>query len=155
MTYENKYILRVDNLEELIAEVRKDILTVLDDLNCELATKDEIYQQCDIITLHTDLNPTSKFLLNKETFEKMKKTPFIINTSRGQLIREKDLVDALNKNIISGIGIDVYENEPLAVNSPLRSMSNVIASCHNSNSSPQCWDRVHKNSLEMIEKGLK
>lgn len=127
---------------------------ILKDLHCEPATKDEIYRECDIITLHTDLNPTSEFLLDKEAFAKMRGKPFIINTSRGPLIREKDLIDALADGIISGIGIDVYEYEPLAPDSPLRSLDNVIGACHNSNSSPQCWDKVHRNSLEMMSEEL-
>ena len=128
---------------------------VLKDLDCSFVTKDEIYKECDIITLHTDLNPTSEFLFNKDSFEQMKKSPFIINTARGPLVRETDLVEALKKGAVSGVGIDVFEHEPLALDSPLRSLDNVIASCHNTNSSPLFWDRVHKNSLEMMSEVLK
>jgi phosphoglycerate dehydrogenase-like enzyme len=124
------------------------------DLNCEVATKDTIYEKCDIITLHTDLNPTSEFLLNKESFGKMKKKPYIINTARGPLIKEEDLISALQGGHISGVGIDVFEQEPVPVDHPLRSMDIVIASCHNTNSSPMCWDMVHINSLKMMSEGL-
>lgn len=139
----------------LVNDIKNIDKKILNDLNCNFTTKDKIYEKCDIITLHADLNPTSKFLLNKGSFEKMKKTPFIINTARGSLVREKDLVDALERRIISGVGIDVYEHEPLALHSPLRKMINVIASCHNTNSSPLCWDKVHINSLEMMSEALK
>lgn len=127
---------------------------VLSDLHVEYADKDKIFKECDIITLHTDLNETSEFLLNKDTFKKMRKSPFVINTARGPLIKEEDLIEALNNGVISGTGIDVYEFEPLPKDSPLRKMDNVIASCHNTNSSPACWDRVHKNSLDMMKEGL-
>lgn len=118
-------------------------------------SRDEIYDTCDIITLQCDLNPTSKYILDKGAFSKMKKTPYIINVSRGPLIKEIDLLDALERNLISGVGVDVFEHEPLPVDSPLRVLDTVTASCHNTNSSPLCWDRIHRNSLDMMSEVLK
>ena len=106
-------------------------------------------------TVHCDLNPDSEHVLSATSFSKMKKKPYIINTARGPLIKEDDLILALSKGLISGVGIDVFEHEPLSGSSPLRSLDTVMASCHNSNSSPTCWDRVHQNSLEMMSEGLK
>jgi phosphoglycerate dehydrogenase-like enzyme len=135
-----------------------DIKALSDDLlaslNVASATKEEIYKECDIITLHTDLNPTSQYLLNEESFCKMKRRPYIINTARGPLVKEADLIHALNEGLISGVGIDVYEHEPLPVDNPLRSIDKVTASCHNTNSSPLCWDKIHRNSLEMMKSVL-
>lgn len=118
------------------------------------ATKGEIFEMCDIITLHADLNPTSEHLLNRESFLKMKKKPYIINTARGPLIQENDLIEALESGVISGVGIDVFEHEPLPINNPLRSIDTVTASCHNTNSSPSCWDKIHANSLKMMAEEL-
>lgn len=84
----------------------------------------------------------------------MKNTAYIINTSRGPIIEENDLIDALREGIIAGVGLDVFENEPLPVDSPLRKMSNAILSSHNSNSSPVHWQNVHENSIKMLLKGL-
>ena len=124
-------------------------------LNVSPVSKDEIYKICDIITIHCDLNPTSKYILNADSFSKMAKKPYIINTARGLLIKEKDLVFAIENGLISGAGLDVFEFEPLPLDSPLRFMDTIVASCHNSNNSPSCWDRVHRNSLEMMSEGLK
>lgn len=137
----------VNDLKEISADT-------LASYRVENASKDEIYEQCDIITLHTDLNPTSEFLIDREAFSKMKRKPYLVNTARGPLIRESALLEALESGVISGIGMDVFEHEPLPVDHPLRSMSVVTASCHNTNSSPLCWDCVHRNSLEMMRKGL-
>jgi D-3-phosphoglycerate dehydrogenase len=115
---------------------------------------DELIAQSDFITMHTDLNPSSKYLLNQKTFSKMLKKPFIVNTSRGPVINEDDLVQALDSGLISGAALDVYEVEPLPVDSPLRSMKNTILASHNSNSSPTCWMRVHENSIRMLQLGL-
>lgn len=138
----------------LINDIKEFDADTLEGLGARSVSKEEIYELCDIITLHTDLNPTSKYLLDTQTFSKMKRKPYIINTARGPLIKEDDLIVALNEGLISGIGIDVFEHEPLPPHHPLRTMDNVIASCHNTNSSPLCWDNVHKNSLKMMNNAL-
>lgn len=115
---------------------------------------DELIAQSDFITMHTDLNPTSKHLLNLNSFRKMSRKPFIINTSRGGVIKESDLVEALDSGLISGAALDVYEIEPLPADSPLRNMNNTILASHNSNSSPTCWMKVHENSIRMLQIGL-
>lgn len=127
---------------------------ILEKLHVKQVEKNEIYSFCDIITTHCDLNETSFHLLNNESFKKMKKYPFIINTARGPIINEEDLIDAIENKIVSGAGLDVFEHEPLDNTSPLRSFDCVIASCHNSNSSPLKWDYVHKNSIDMLLEGL-
>ncbi|MBI5138676.1 MAG: NAD(P)-binding domain-containing protein [Candidatus Vogelbacteria bacterium] len=139
----------------LVNDVKDIDSLILSNLNARSVSKETIYDKCDIITLHCDLNSTSKHLLSKDTFTKMKRKPYIINTARGPIIKEQDLIEALNNDVISGAGLDVFEDEPLATDSPLRGMNNVTMSCHNSNSSPECWDKVHLNSLKMMEEGLK
>lgn len=124
------------------------------DYGVEAVSFNELISQSDFITMHTDLNPTSKYLLNQNSFGRMTKNPCIINTSRGGVINETDLVLALNLGLISGAALDVYEVEPLPVDSPLRSMQNTILASHNSNSSPTCWMKVHENSIRMLQLGL-
>mgnify|MGYP001173646258 CR=1 FL=1 len=72
-----------------------------------------LLKNSDIISLHVPLNKGTKNLINKNSFIKMEKKPIIINTSRGSIINEKDLIDAYNKNLISGFALDVFENEPI------------------------------------------
>ena len=120
----------------------------------KMVSKEEIYEQCDFITLHCDLNESSHHLLSRKVFIRMKNSAYIINTSRGPIVKEADLIDALRKGVIAGAGLDVFEHEPLPVDSPLRKMSNTILSSHNSNSSPAHWQRVHGNTIKMLLKGL-
>jgi phosphoglycerate dehydrogenase-like enzyme len=134
-----------------IKELSPELLT---SLQVTQATKEEIYATCDIITLHTDLNPTSRYLLNTEVFGMVQKKPYIINTARGPLVEEKALLVALECGVISGVGLDVFEIEPLPLDNPLRSLDTVTGSCHNTNSSPLCWDKVHTNSLKMMLEAL-
>ena len=75
-------------------------------------TKEELYSQSDIISVHTPLTPEMKGLFNSKVFEKMKPTAFLINTARGGIINENDLKSALKNNIIGGAALDVYEQEP-------------------------------------------
>jgi D-3-phosphoglycerate dehydrogenase len=120
----------------------------------KMVSKEEIYEQCDFITLHCDLNESSYHLLNRKVFAKMKNSVYVINTSRGPIVKEDDLICALRDGVIAGAGLDVFEHEPLPVDSLLRKMSNTILSSHNSNSSPVHWQRVHENSIKMLLKGL-
>ncbi len=72
-----------------------------------------LLKNSDIISLHVPLTEKSKNLINKNLFIKMKKKPIIINTSRGSIINERDLLNAYNKSLISGFALDVFENEPV------------------------------------------
>jgi D-3-phosphoglycerate dehydrogenase / 2-oxoglutarate reductase len=120
----------------------------------ELVSKETLLRESDFISLNTDLNPTSYHLINEREFHIMKSTAYLINTSRGSVINESALVDALHNKKIMGVALDVFEEEPLPANSPLREFDNVILSPHNANSSPLAWERVHENSMNMLFEGL-
>ncbi|OGW40590.1 MAG: hypothetical protein A2Y97_05015 [Nitrospirae bacterium RBG_13_39_12] len=120
----------------------------------KMVSKDELYKKADFICLHCDLNKTSFHLLNEVAFKKMKKRPYVINMARGPIIDEAALINALKSGKIAGAGLDVFEEEPLPKDSPLRKMDNVILSSHNANSSPYYWQKVHKNSVKMLLEGL-
>lgn len=91
---------------------------------------DNLVSESDIVTVHTSLNPQTKQLIDKEVFKKMKNTALFINTARGGIVNEKDLIDALKNGDISGACLDVFEAEPLSTDSELRSLSNVILTPH-------------------------
>jgi len=118
------------------------------------ATLPEIFRSSDIISLHCDLNGTSRLLLDKAAFSQMQRKPYLINTARGGLVDYDALLDALLEGRISGCGLDVFDEEPLPVNSPLRGHPAVTASCHNSNSSPRHWRKIHSNSFAMLLSAL-
>lgn len=96
----------------------------------EKVTMDELYERSDFISVHAPLLPSTIGLVNTDAFKKMKKTAVIVNTARGPLINEKDLVEALDNNEIGGAGLDVVETEPLPANSPLIGRDNVILAPH-------------------------
>ena len=83
------------------------------EIKIKLSNLKEIFEKSDIISLHLPLTEETKNLINKSTFSQMKNKPIIINTSRGSIINENDLIDAYHNDLISGFALDVFENEPI------------------------------------------
>lgn len=91
---------------------------------------DTLLSASDIISVHIPLNQQTKQLINRSTFKKMKDSALFINTARGGIVNEKDLIDALKNNDIAGACLDVFESEPLSLDSELRELDNVILTPH-------------------------
>jgi len=114
----------------------------------------ELLRQADFVSLNCDLNPTSFHMINAETLALMKAGAVIINTARGPIVDEAALIDALQSGKLGGAALDVFEVEPLPLDSPLLRMENVMLAAHNSNASPAAWERVHWNTLRNLVEGL-
>ncbi len=115
---------------------------------------EELLAESDFVSVNCDLNPTSLHLINKKTLAQMKPTAVLINTARGPIINEIALVAALEQKQLGGAALDVFEEEPLPAESPLRKMENVLLAPHNSNSSPSAWEAVHWNTIRNLLLGL-
>lgn len=98
--------------------------------NLHYTSLEDLLKQSDYISLHCPLTPQTRHLINKDTLALMKPTAFLINTSRGALIDEPALIEALRENRIAGAGLDVQETEPPAPDNPLYNMENVILTPH-------------------------
>ena len=83
------------------------------EINAKLSNLNEIFEKSDIISIHLPLTEETKNIINKSSFSKMKNKPIIINTSRGSIINENDLIEAYHENTVSGFALDVFENEPI------------------------------------------
>ena len=108
----------------------------------------------DFVSINCDLNPASHHLMNSDTFALMKSTAVLINAARGPIVEEKALIEALRSKRLAGAALDVFEVEPLPLDSPLMKMDNVLLAPHNSNSSPAAWERVHWNTIKNLVEGL-
>ncbi|MDP2966073.1 MAG: phosphoglycerate dehydrogenase [Pelolinea sp.] len=115
----------------------------------------ELLQTADFISVNCDLNPTSYHLLNDQAFVKVKPGAVVINTARGPIIEEPALNCALQEKRLGGAALDVFEVEPLPLDSPLLKMKNVMLAPHNSNSSPLAWEKVHWNTILNLLDGLR
>jgi glycerate dehydrogenase len=90
----------------------------------------ELLQQADVVSIHCPLTPETQGLINAENLRQMKPSAFLINTSRGPIIKDADLADALNKDIIAGAGIDVLSTEPPPAATPLFKAKNCMITPH-------------------------
>jgi D-3-phosphoglycerate dehydrogenase len=124
------------------------------DSRVEMTSLDDLLARADVVSLNCDLNPTSQHIMSADSISKMKTSAILINTARGPLVDEKALIEALQNNQIAGVGMDVFEDEPLAEDNPLKQMENVLMAPHNSNSSPTAWENVHWNSIRNLLIGL-
>ena len=117
---------------------------------------DELITQSDFITVHTPLTPATENLVNSEFLSKMKKTAFLVNTSRGPVIDEKALADALNNGQIAGAGLDVLRSEPPEANNPLFNCKNCYITPHIALAGFETRERlmsVFKSNLEAFLAG--
>ncbi len=115
---------------------------------------DELFRTSDILTLHTPLTPETFHLVSKERMAMMKPTAIIINTSRGAVIDEAALVEALKTGQIAGAGLDGFETEPVAHDSALLSLPNVVLSPHSGGTTSDTWRRRGQFAFENITRVL-
>jgi phosphoglycerate dehydrogenase-like enzyme len=104
-----------------------------------------------IITIHTVSSDRTKNLITKKDLELMKETAFLINTSRGPIVNEFDLVEALEKNIIAGAGLDVYDIEPLPENHKLRFLPNALLLPHLGYVTKENYELFYSQMFENLE----
>lgn len=126
----------------------------VDETGIEMTNLEELLSNSDFVSIHCDLNSTSHHLINADTLAKMKPSAILINTARGPIVEEKALIAALGSGQVGGAALDVFEQEPLPLESPLLKMDNVMLAPHNSNSSPAAWERVHWNTIHNLLDGL-
>ena len=105
-------------------------LSEADKLGVLPMSKEELFRQSDIISLHVVLGERYKNLITENELKMMKKTCFLINTSRGPIINEKDLIQALEDDVIAGVGLDVFDKEPLPQDHKLRFLPNALLTPH-------------------------
>jgi len=120
----------------------------------KMTTLEDLLSHADFVSLNCDLNPTSLQMINARTLSLMRQNAVLINTARGPIVDEAALVSALKKGTIDGAALDVFEIEPLPLDSPLHEMDNVMLAPHNANSSPAAWERVHWNTIKNLVEGL-
>ena len=118
-------------------------------------TKEDLLKNSDIVSIHLVLSERYKDLITKKEFSIMKKTAFIINTSRGPIINEKDLVEALKDEKIAGAGLDVYDKEPLPQDHKLRFLPNALLLPHIGYVTAENYSKFYLQMIENLEGCLK
>ena len=126
-------------------------LSVAKDNQLLAVTKEELLKKSDFVTIHTVLSDRTRNLIKKKDLDLMKDTAFLINTSRGFIINEFDLVEALEKNTIAGAGLDVYDIEPLPQNHKLRFLPNALLLPHLGYVTKENYDIFYSQMFENLK----
>ena len=109
----------------LAFDVQKDEIAAKE-LGVRYVEMDELIEKSDYISLHVPMNKQTAGMVNMDFLKKMKPTAYLINTSRGGVVNEGDLIEALQHGVIAGAGLDVYETSPVSADNPLIAMENVV-----------------------------
>jgi D-3-phosphoglycerate dehydrogenase len=120
----------------------------------EYVSKEDLFRQADILTIHVVLSDRSRGLIGARELGLMKKTAYLINTSRGPIVDEKALIAALNAKSIAGAGLDVFDIEPLPLDHPFRKMDNVVITPHLGYVSEQNYRKQYPDVVEDIRAWL-
>lgn len=120
------------------------------ELKAKYVDINSILEQSDFLSIHTTLNKDSFHLLDESKFRKMKKTAYLINTARGQIINEPDLIKAIKNNWIAGAGLDVFEKEPLSNSNPLLKMRNVLVLPHIGSATYQTRSKMSEVAVQNL-----
>ena len=116
----------------------------------ELTDFDSVLKKSDFISIHCPLNESTRHLIGQKEFQKMEKRPIIVNTSRGPIIDETALIEALKEGRVSGAGLDVLEKEPPDLQSPLLKMDTVILSPHSSFYSEESISELKRRTAKNV-----
>ena len=120
----------------------------------ELVTKEELFRQSDFLTIHLVLSPRSRGLVGAQELALMKKSAYLVNTSRGPIVDETALIAALREKRIAGAGLDVFDPEPLPVDHPLRKLDNVVLTPHLGYVTAENYRRYYGGMVENIRSWL-
>lgn len=151
-----------------VGYIGKEVVRLLKPFNCEIlvndiinqdeyykennlieASKEEIFSSCDIVTIHTPYDDTTKEIVNLEVFKIMKKSSFIINSARGGIINENDLKYALQNKLIGGAAIDAYVEEP-PTDKELLNLPNLICTPHIGGNSKEAVEAMGMSAIKHL-----
>jgi len=117
----------------------------------EYVKSDDLFKMSDILTVHTRLSDRTIGYIDKKKINLMKRGSVIVNTSRGPIIKEQDIIDALNNDVISCAALDVYDQEPLPRDHILRKTKNLILTPHIGYVSEEAYEKFFNGYLQAIE----
>lgn len=124
-------------------------------IGVKYTTFEKLISQSDVISIHVPHTKETNEMFNMKKFRKMKNTAFLINTSRGKVVNEKDLVIALKEKIIAGAGLDVFQTEPINKNHPFLKLENIVLAPHVGSSTKETRVKMAKITIKNLILGMK
>ncbi|MFP3165921.1 MAG: D-glycerate dehydrogenase [Nitrososphaeria archaeon] len=125
------------------------------DVDIEFVDLDYLLKESDFVVLAVDLNPTTYHMVNRDFLEKMKRSAFLINASRGKVIDERSLTEALKSGVIRGAALDVFEEEPTSPDNPLIELENVVLTPHIGSATHETRQKMAEVSVKNLLAGIK
>ena len=122
-----------------------------DEVGARLVTKDELFSQSDVVTIHLVLSDRTRGIAGERELAMMKPTSYLVNTSRGPIVDEEALIRAVDEGRIAGAGIDVYSVEPLPADHPYRTLKNTLLTPHIGYVSSDGYDFMYGDAVEDIK----
>jgi len=123
-------------------------------LNAKYVSFEKLISQSDFVSIHVPHTEDTDQLFGINVFKKMKKSAYLINTSRGKVVNQEDLVTALKKKIISGAGLDVFEIEPVKKNHPLVKLENIVLAPHIGSSTEETRSKMAEITVKNLDLGM-
>ena len=124
-------------------------------LGVKFASFEKIITESDIISIHVPHTKQTEHMFNADVFRKMKNTAFLVNTSRGKVVNEKDLITALKKKTIAGAGLDVFEIEPIEKDSQLLRLENCLITPHIGSSTIETRKKMAEITMKNLDYGIR
>ena len=112
--------------------------------------KEELFDTADVVTVHLQLSPRTQGLIGRDDLARMKPTAILVNTSRGPIIDEQALVDTLRRGAIAGAGLDVFDQEPLPPDHPLRELRRVVRTPHLGYVTRKTYEVFYREAVEDV-----
>jgi phosphoglycerate dehydrogenase-like enzyme len=125
-------------------------MSFVEQYQVKLVPFERLLAESDFLSLHVPLTESSRYLINRHTLALMKPTAYLINTARGGLVCEADLLEALTSKRLAGAGLDVFEQEPPQTVIPLFELDNVVLTAHNAGVDVQSMDDMAVSAAEAI-----
>jgi D-3-phosphoglycerate dehydrogenase len=127
---------------------------IAEETKVRMVELDELLAVADFISLNCNLTPSNCHMLGEREFARIKTGVYIVNTARGKLVDERALAQAIKQGKVAGAALDVFEDEPLPLSSPLRELSNCIFGSHNSSNTTEAVRRVNELAIRNLLDGL-
>lgn len=122
---------------------------------CEIVSLEDLFEGADIISLHVPATERTQYLVDSSALATVKPGVWLINTSRGSLVDEEALVEALERGVVGAAALDVFESEPVPPDNPLLTYENVVLGSHNGSNTAEAVERTTWLAIENLMKGLR
>ena len=123
-------------------------------LGVRYVSLENLFRTSDVVSIHSPHTPQTHEIINLKLLKKMKRTAFLINTSRGKIVNEKDLAIALKRKIIAGAGLDVFQKEPINSKYPITKMNNVVLTPHSGSATVETRRKMAEIAVKNLQRSL-